>query len=327
VKHVRVVCITGASGFLGHYVCRAFLARGVSVRGIVRRGTTPDGVERICIPDVTDRDAVRRAVLGAEAVIHLAARAHVMHEVAADPLSEFRRTNVTGTRAVFEEALRAGAARLVFVSSVKAVAESSSEPLTEDATPHPSDPYGTSKLEAERLVENLPGIDAVSVSILRPPLMYGRSVGGNFLRLLQWLDRRVPLPFGAVSNSRSLAFAGNVAAAIEAVVLRGRVGCQTYFVTDGADVSTPELLRRLADLMGRPARLVPVPLATLRLAARIGDVFPRRFPVPFTSDAINRLSNSLTLDARKLERDIGFVPPFSLTDGLRETVAWFLRTR
>src|SRR5271156_2295031 len=143
--------VTGATGFIGRHVCKGLAAGGVKTRALMRRSEPPElGVEQVVVPDLLDRPALGRALEGADSVVHLAARVHVMREVARDPLEEFRRVNVEGTRALFEEAVRAGVRRFLFVSSVKAMGEGSVAAWTEDTPPEPVDAYGKSKLEAEK---------------------------------------------------------------------------------------------------------------------------------------------------------------------------------
>ncbi|HEX2190363.1 MAG TPA: NAD-dependent epimerase/dehydratase family protein [Longimicrobiaceae bacterium] len=319
------VLVTGATGFLGGHLCEALLARGVPVRGLVRGpgSRLPAGVEPAHAADLLDREALRRAVAGAEAVVHLAARVHVMRDGAEDPLAEFRRVNVEGTRVLLEEVVAAGVRSFVFVSSVKAVGEAGTVPWTEATPPHPVDPYGISKLEAERLVRETAERAGLHAPILRLPLVYGPGVKGNMLQLFALVDRGIPLPFGAVANRRSMAFSGNVVAAIEAVLHGPSAGAETFFVSDGRDLATPELVREVARALGVAPRLLRVPPALLRAAARAGDAVSRVAPFPLTSAALQRLTGSLPLDASKLGRATGFRPPYTVEEGLRATAAWY----
>jgi len=321
----EVVVVTGASGFLGRPVTRALLERGVRVRGLARPGAAPlePGVEPAPAEGVHDREGVRRAVEGAGAVVHLAARVHVMRDAAADPLAEFRRVNVEGTRTVLEEAIRAGARRFLFASSVKALGEGGDAVLTDDTPPAPADPYGVSKLEAERVVRELADAAGVHAPILRFPLVYGPGVRANFLRLLQLVDRGIPLPFGAVRNRRSMAYVENAAAAVVAALESPAAARESFLVSDGDDLSTPELVRRIARALGRPARLVPIPPALFAAGGRVGDLLARLVPFPLTSAAVHRLLGSLAVDSSRLTRLTGFAPPFTVDQGLAATAAWY----
>jgi nucleoside-diphosphate-sugar epimerase len=321
-----VVLVTGASGFIGGHLL-ADLARTHAVRGLYRTppAAAAPATRIVLAPALTDRGALRQAVAGAAAVVHLAARVHVMRETAADPLAAFRAVNVEGTRALLEEAIAAGVESFVLVSSVKAVGEASgAAPLDEHTPPAPADPYGISKLEAERLVAERAGAAGLHAPVLRLPLVYGPGVGGNMAALLRLVDRGLPLPFGAIRNRRSLAYVGNVTAAIAAALAMPRPAAGAYFVSDGEDPSTPELIRGIGRALGRPARLLPVPPALLRLAGRAGDLLRPRFSaVPIDSAMVDRLLGDLVVDTSRLRREAGFEPPFTLEEGLARTAAWY----
>jgi len=322
------VLVTGSNGFLGSYVCGALRRRGLRVQGTVLDGTLPPSEVDQASP-ISGLDDVRgltAAAAGASAVVHLAARVHVMRDSAADPLAVFRRVNVEGTRAVLDAAAAAGVRRFVFVSSVKAVGEATTAPWRDDETPKPVDPYGISKLEAERLVLETSSRLGVEPVVLRLPMAYGAGVKGNMLRLLRLVDRRVPLPFGAFRNRRSLVFAGNVAWAIGQALVTAGVAGRTFFLSDGEDLSTPELVRRIASAFGRPARLMSIPPALFAAAGLAGDALARLGPFPLTSAVVRRLTGSLAVDASGFARVAG-VMPFSVDEGLAETTRWFRGAR
>jgi nucleoside-diphosphate-sugar epimerase len=298
------------------------------VRGTVLSGTLPpsDVDEALTITGLDDVRGLAAAAAGASAIVHLAARVHVMRDRAADPLADYRRVNVEGTRAVLEAAATTGVRRFVFVSSVKAVGEATEVPWSDDETPAPVDPYGISKLEAERLaLETSPGLGVETV-VLRLPLAYGAGVRGNMLRLLQLVDRGVPLPFGGLANRRSLVFAGNVAWAIGQVLATAGIAGRTFFLSDGEDLSTPELIRRIAMALGRPARLVSIRPALFAAAGLVGDALARFGPFPLSSAVARRLTGSLLVDASGFARVAGAMP-FSVDEGLAETARWFRGAR
>jgi nucleoside-diphosphate-sugar epimerase len=320
----KKVFVTGANGFVGSRVCADLVGAGWAVSGLVRRidSRLPAGVEPI-VGDFDDPGALKRGMLGTSAVVHLAGRAHVMKETAADPLGEFRRVNVEGTRRVLEEALCANVERFIFISSVKAVGEASTQPWTETTPPRPVDPYGISKLEAERLIRDRTVGTALCATILRLPIVYGPGVKANMLRLFELVDRGVPLPFASVRNKRSLAFLGNVSFAIVKVLSSPNVKSELFFVCDRECLSTPALIREIGKALGRPARLLPFPSEIFEFIGSASGKLSTVLPLPSLHASVNRLLGSLEIDASKLTSVTGFTPPFSLAEGLAETAAWF----
>jgi nucleoside-diphosphate-sugar epimerase len=246
-----------------------------------------------------------------------------MDEAAAEGAQHYTDANVGLTRLLLEAAGHAGVSTLVFASSVKAVGESNQIPWTEATPPQPVDPYGASKLAAESLLAEASRGGSLRTVSLRFPLLYGPGMRGNMLRLFQLVDRGVPLPFGRVRNQRSLLYVGNAAAAIEAAIRADAAGSGVFFVRDGRDVSTPELIRLIAAALRRPARLLPLPERLLHLAARGGDLLSRLGRVPLTTAALERLGGSLRVDDRLFRERTGFVPPFTLEQGLGHTAEWF----
>jgi nucleoside-diphosphate-sugar epimerase len=236
-----------------------------------------------------------------------------MRESAADPLAEFRRANVESTSILADEAGGAGVRQLVLASTVKAVGEGNSAAWTEDTPPAPTDPYGRSKLEAERVVREAAERHATGAAVLRFPLVYGPGVKGNMLRLFALVNRGVPLPFGSVANRRSMLYLGNLVAAVRAVIETPPGGTETFFVSDGRDLSLPALIRMISEALGKPARLLPVPPSLLRLV--------------LTAAEAERLIGSLTVDGSKLSRTTGYRAPHSVEEGLRVTAGWYRSTR
>ncbi|MCX4140344.1 SDR family oxidoreductase [Paraburkholderia sp. SEWSISQ10-3 4] len=314
------VLITGANGFVGRAVSRALLQRGDSVVGVVRRPqTTVEGV-REWLFDANDFEGIDQrwpVATRCDAVIHLAARVHMKHETTADPFAAYRATNVTGALRVAAAARRAGARRFVFVSSIKAVGESSAgRPITEADEPAPTDPYGISKLEAERALIDYGRESGLEIVIVRPPLVYGPGVRANFLQLMRAIAYGVPLPLGSIAARRSLLFVDNLADALVHCTTDPRALGETFHVTDGRDLSVSELARALATQLHAPARLIPVPVGLLSLAGRLTG----------RSAQVDRLIGELRLDSSHIRERLGWYPPYTVEHGLLETAAWYRST-
>jgi nucleoside-diphosphate-sugar epimerase len=251
-------------------------------------------------------------------VVHLAARVHVMGHSGPESLASFRATNVEGTERLAREAARCGVRRLVYLSSVKVNGEATKAgAFVESDPPQPMDPYGVSKLEAEQSLRSEAAESGLEVVVVRPPLVYGPQVKANFLRLLNWVDRGVPLPFALVENRRSLLYVGNLVDAILRCVEHPAAAGETFLVDDGAPVSTADLLREIGDALGRPVRLFPVPTAMLRIAARLAG----------RGDDAARLLSDLVIDSTHIRERLGWRPPATRTEGLAATAHWYRTTR
>jgi nucleoside-diphosphate-sugar epimerase len=315
------VLVTGAAGFLGTRVCDTMARSSWQVRAMVHRKTVPHTGCDIIEADLTEPGSLRRAVEGVDAIVHLAARVHVMRETASDALHAYRAVNVEGTRSLLTAARDAGVSRFLLISSVKAVAESSLTPLTSCSEPSPGDAYGVSKLEAERLVV---GADSAELrtSILRLPLVYGPGMRGNMFRLFQLIDRGIPLPLGNITNARSIVYADNVAAAISHMLASTTLTRGPFFVSDLEDISTSNLIRAIAEALGRPDRLISLPPWLLHTIRRAG-VSATEWGMPDPSPALDRLLTSLRVDGTEIQKATGFLPPFTTRRGLSNTAAWF----
>ena len=292
--------VTGASGFVGRALCERLAEEGAFVRAVVRRDVDVPANERIVIDNIDERTDWTRALDSIDTVFHLGAVAHITSPTP-EHYAQMHRTNALGTAAL-ANAASGHVERFVYVSSVKVGGESSGErPLRESDPPAPSDPYGRSKWEGERAVRAA----SARFSIVRPPLVYGPGVRANFLSLMRIVDRRLPLPFGSVDNRRSLVYVRNLADALVAVAA---IPGETFYVSDGEDLSTPELIRRLAFALGIKPRLFRMPRAFLRALDRI---------VP----SLDKLTGNLQVDTRKLRAF--WTPPFTVEQGLAETARWF----
>ncbi|MBH0197468.1 MAG: SDR family oxidoreductase [Nitrospira sp.] len=315
------VLVTGANGFVGTALCRRLQEDGFLVRMAVRdqsrllqRGiSTRRDFEWIFLHDRSSEVETTLALEGVGAIIHLAARVHVMTDHAADPLAEFRSVNTNWTEQLARAAASQGVRRFVYLSSIKVNGEQSLLPFTEQDPPNPQDPYGVSKWEAEQALARVSSQTGMETVIVRSPLVYGPGVGGNFLRLLKILRRGVPLPLACVQNRRSLIYRGNLVDALVCCVRDIRAIGQTYLVSDGEDLSTPELIRRLGKALGVTVRLWPFPLSMLRWIAQVGG----------KQAVIDRLLGSLTVNSSKIRRELDWHQPFPVDRGLAETAAWY----
>lgn len=308
--------VTGANGYVGRELCARAVAQGRQVRACVRSTTdVPDhDMSTVAVGDIHEATDWSAALNGCPAVIHLAARVHVMNELASDPLREFRRTNVEGTMHLARQAASAGVRRFVFVSSVKVNGESttSGHPFTAADAPAAQDAYGISKWEAEQGLRQIAADTGMEVVIVRPPLVYGPGVKANFASLMHAVQRGIPLPLGLVtSNRRSLVALDNLVDLLMTCIQHPAAANQTFLVSDGEDLSTAALIRRMGQAMGKPARLLPVPPALLQLgAAAVGK-----------RSVAQRLLGNLQVDIAHTRTTLGWTPPVSVDEGLRRATA------
>lgn len=313
------VLVTGATGFVGATLVER-LARSNVETVACFRGAEPcaqEGVRFVRISGLSDYSALDSALEGVDVVVHAAARVHLMEDVATDPLAEFREVNVRGTLNLARQSAAAGVRRFVFISSIKVNGESTELncPFRPDDIPRPSDAYGISKMEAERELRNLAIATGIEVVIIRPPLVYGSGVKANFQTMARWLTRGIPLPLGAIDNRRSLVTLNNLVDLIVTSINHLAAGNETFLVSDDEDLSTTDLLRRMGLALGKPARLLPLPPSLLKLGAgMLGK-----------ADLAQRLCGSLQVDISKTRRMLGWSPPESVEQGLRQAAEGYLR--
>jgi len=316
------VLVTGATGFVGVALVSRLVNSGrLGVRAAVRRESSAlfAGAEQVVTGDLAPNANWQQALVGVDAVVHLAARVHVMHDDPSDPLAEFRRVNADGTLSLARQAAAAGVRRFIFLSSIKVNGESTllGHAFTAGDVPVPQDPYGISKHEAELGLRQLAAETGMEMVIIRPPLVYGPGVKANFLNMMHWLHKGVPLPFGAIHNRRSLVALDNLVDLIIACLDRPAAANQTFLVSDGEDLSTTELLRRMALALNVPARLLPVPQKLLQAS----------FSTFGKCGLTRRLCGSLQVDIAKTCTMLDWKPPITVDEGLRRTAEDFLRGR
>lgn len=307
------ILLTGASGFIGRVIYAQLIQRGFIVRPVYRTATQAAGIEAaLVVSDLNADTDWSFGLRGVNVVIHAAARTHIMQDDVTDILTEYRRVNVDGTLALARCAAASGVRRFVFISSIKVNGERTvlGRPFHSSDAAAPDDPYGASKLEAEQGLMKLAGDTGLEVVIIRPPLVYGPGVRGNFGSLIKLMDKGLPLPFGAIHNKRSLVGVDNLVDLIIRCINHPAAGNQIFLAGDGVDLSTTELLRELAEAIGCPSRLIPVPAALLGL----GAMFLGKRAVA------QRLLGSLQVDISKTKELLSWEPPVSVKEGFRRCV-------
>ena len=302
--------VTGANGFVGAEIVRQLRAQGLAARGAVR---TVAGADEVAVGDIGPDTDWSAALAGVDRVIHCAARVHQMDDRASDPLAAFRAVNRDGTAALARQAAAAGATRLVFLSSIKVNGETTRgrAPFTAADAASPQDPYGQSKWEAEQDLHAIAAETGLEVTIVRPPLVYGPTVRANFARMVSWVARGRPLPFGLCNNRRSLVAVANLASLAIAASRHPAAAGATLMASDAESVSVRELLAQIGIAFGRPARLLPVPVALLRL---LGSVIGQRA-------AIDRLCDPLLVDGAPTRALLGWHPPVTMAEELARMAA------
>ncbi len=309
-----MILVTGATGFVGSALVKrlaADLPLGGVVAAVRRKAVArPEVVRYVQVGDLLPTTDWGLALQGVDAVVHCAARVHVMQDDATDPLQAYREVNVNGTLNLARQAAQTGVRRFVFVSSIKVNGDFTEveQPFNADDVPAPIDAYGVSKYEAEQLLRKIAAQTGMEVVIIRPPLVYGLGVKANFESMMRWLVRGVPLPLAAVTNNRrSLVALDNLLDLIVTCLNHPAAANQTFLVSDGEDLSTAELLKRMGAAMGKPACLFYVPPALLQLGATLLN----------KPGVYQRLCGSLQLDIAKTRRLLGWTPPVSVDEGLR----------
>lgn len=312
----KSVFITGGSGFVGSALVTNLQVRGNPVTMAVRPGASSPGLPAFHFEDLSPDQAWAAGLSGHEVVVHSAARVHVMNDSSTDPLAEFRRVNVAGTLNLARQAAQAGVKRFIFISSIKVNGEGTlpGQPYTAFDTPAPQDPYGVSKMEAEQGLRQIADETGMQVVIIRPVLVYGPGVKANFRSMMNWVNKGVPLPLGAINNSRSLVGLDNLVDLIVTCIDHPAAANQTFLVSDGEDLSTTQMLQRMALALGKTARLLPVPAALIKVGAAL-----------LGKPAIaQRLCGSLQVDISHTRETLNWAPPVSVDAGFLAAATAFL---
>lgn len=309
----KLILVTGATGFVGQALCVTLVNQGFSVRAAVRDCTKfkVAGCETVVVPSMEEDIDWTNALADVDVIIHLAARVHVMQDNASNPLHAFRKVNLYATEHLARSAVANNVKRLVYVSSIKVNGEETTGDgkFTEQSKPAPQDPYGVSKYEAELSLHKIASETALEVAIVRPPLVYGPGVKGNFAQMISIIKKRIPLPFLAVNNLRSLIYIDNFVSALILCAVHPAATGKTFLVCDGDDVSTADLIKQLSVSLGSPVRMFALPLSLLKAA---GFLLSK-------SSQIERLIGSLRVDSTKIREELGWKPQFTVYEGLNLT--------
>jgi nucleoside-diphosphate-sugar epimerase len=313
------ILITGANGFIGSRLMAGLSKSEHQINGTVRVpfADNPNDTSYITIGTINSDTDWHEALKGQDVVIHTAARVHLMHDGANDALEEYRRINVNSTLNLARQAADLGIRRFIFLSSVKVNGESTpiGHPFSENDIPAPLDPYGISKKEAEDGLFKLSRTTEMEVICIRPTLVYGPGVKANFASMMKWLFKGIPLPLGAIQNKRSMISLSNLVDLIACCITRREAANQVFLASDGEDISTTELCKRLGKALGRPARLIPIPMELLNIgAAIIGK-----------NSIIQRLCGNLQVDITKAKSLLGWKPRLNIDEALKMTADEFIR--
>ena len=309
------ILVTGASGFIGRALVPRLIKTGHEVVTSSRSARFhPTEATLFPITDIGPDTDWRKALVGVETVIHLAARVHVMKDKSKDPLADNKLINTEGTRKLANDAANAGVQHFIFMSTVKVNGERNDfRPFCADDLPAPKESYATSKLEAEKALIQTVQFSNMRATIIRSPLVYGPGVKGNFISLLKLCKQGWPLPFGSINNRRSMIYLGNLVDLIYRLIMKPPTSTKIYMCRDSQDVSTPELFRKTSVALGVKPLIISFPLSLLSfLGALIGK-----------TAVISRLTESLYVDDSPTRMDLDWTPPFSMLKGLKETATWF----
>lgn len=305
--------VTGVSGFVGQALLSGISANKHEVVGVSRNSFYLNSTR--CFTPTEVYDDALSVMHDCDVIIHLAARVHVMSDKTGNSLEEYLAVNLYDTLRLAEHAVTVGVKRFVFVSSIKVNGDSTGKAaFSESSTPDPQDPYAISKYRAELALLELSESTGMEVVIVRPPLVYGPQVKANFLTLMKIVYQQIPLPLVDVHNKRSLIYVGNLVDALIKCATHPNAAGKTFLVSDGEDVSTPELMRKIAKSFGKPSRIFYFPLLLIRFFAKLAG----------KKASIDRLTQSLVIDGSAIRKELDWRPPYTMSQGLNATAEWYI---
>lgn len=319
----HTVLVTGATGFIGHHLLSALQKTDWDIISALRDVSKEVVTPSVVVGNINQETNWQKALNGVSAVVHLAARAHQLQDTSPDPEQAFRQVNTEGTANLVKQSIAAGVQHFVLISSIGAMATLRDDQLTVDTPCHPDTPYGRSKLASEQALIKLTQESSMTWSILRPTLVYGPGNPGNMERLMKLINTGFPLPFGSIKNRRSFIYVGNLVDIILRVLTHPNAKNQIFLCSDGQDLSTPNLVRKIAECANQPCRLLAVPPSLLKLSGNAGDIVQYLLSRSFilNSETLNRLTGSLYVDNSNLYSLLDWRPLYSVTDGLSQTFA------
>ena len=313
---MRRILVTGASGFIGQHLVQYLINHNFEVTVVIRKENNffPSNVTQFIIKDIGFDSNWAVALKNIECVIHLAGRAHVLNDKNSDPLTEFRRVNTAGTINLAHQAIKQGIKRFIFISSIGVNGNINNKPFTVNDIPNPIEPYAVSKYEAELELQKLTNDSKMKTVIIRPPLVYGSNAPGNFARLIKIINKGIPLPLGSINNKRSLVALDNLIDLITTCINHPSAKNETFLVSDDEDLSTTDLLHRMAVALGKPSRLLPIPSSLLNIGATLLG----------KKEVAQRLCGSLQVDIKHTKKTLDWKPPVSIDEALKKTADAFI---
>jgi nucleoside-diphosphate-sugar epimerase len=313
------ILITGATGFIASHLIPVLKLQDCHLVAAIRKSKNFSKVEERIIDEINGNTDWTKTLQGIDTVIHLAGRAHILQQ-ASNKEAEFFEVNTAGTANLVKQSITAGVKHFIFISSIGAIATVSQQPLTETTPCQPDTPYGQSKLQAEKALIELANQSSMDWTIFRPTLVYGRGNPGNMERLIKLVNLGLPLPLGLVKNRRSFLYVGNLVDAIALTIVHPQGKNQIFNISDGEYISTPELITKIAQNLGKPCNLLPVPPRLLKIAGYMGDLGQKaaKKNLPINTAIVERLLGSLVVDSRKIQTSLNWQSPYTLDQGLAQ---------